>query len=82
MALREGKSALFGLFTNESANVFDPVDTALEGLGAGSIQDGCGMFVNEPAQRHNRTQRLGATRVEGSLCPLAALLTQYRNICP
>jgi hypothetical protein len=29
MALGEGKSALFGLFTNESANVFDPVSTVL-----------------------------------------------------
>jgi hypothetical protein len=37
MALGEGESALFGLFTNESANVFDPVGTVLEGLGAGSI---------------------------------------------
>src|SRR5260370_24552372 len=79
MALGEGKGALFGLFTNESANVFDPVGTVLKGLGAGCIQDGCGMFVNEPAQRHNGTQRLGATRVEGPLGPLAALLTQYRR---
>jgi hypothetical protein len=68
MALDEGKSALFGLFTNESANVFDPVGTVLEGLGAGCIQDGCKMFVNESTQRHNGTQGLGATGVEGSLC--------------
>ena len=27
MALGEGESALFGLFTNESANVFDPSST-------------------------------------------------------
>src|SRR5690349_2482440 len=83
MALGKGESALFGLFANESANVFDPVSTVLEGLGAGRIQDGRGMFVNEAAQRHNGTQRLGATGVEGSLCPLAALLTQHcRSVDP
>jgi hypothetical protein len=79
MAFGEVESALFSLFTNEPANVFDPVGTVLKGLGAGCIQDGCGMFVNEPAQRHNGTQRLGATRVEGPLGPLATLLTQYRR---
>src|SRR4029077_12660215 len=79
MAFGEVESALFSLFTNEPANVFDPVGTVLECLAAGCIQDGCGMFVNEPAQRHNGTQRLGATRVEGPLGPLTTLLTQYRR---
>ena len=79
MAFGEVESALFGLFTNESANVFDPVGTVLECLGASCIQDRCGMFVNEPTERHNGTQRLGATDVEGSLCPLAALFTQHRR---
>src|SRR5258708_1427811 len=79
MAFGEGESARFSLFPKEPGNVFDRGGTVLECLAAGCIQDGCGMFVNEPAQRHNGTQRLGATRVEGPLCPLAALLTQYRR---
>jgi len=70
MAFGEVESALFGLFTNEPANVFDPVGTALECFGAGCIQDGSGMFFDEPAQCHDGAQRLGATRLEGRLCLL------------
>src|ERR1700736_4772057 len=38
-----------------------------------------GMFPNESAQPHDRTQRLWTARVESALRPLTALLTQYRR---
>src|ERR1700758_3360381 len=79
MALGEAESGLFGLLTNEAANFFEPIGAALECLCAGCIQDGSGMLLDEPAEPHNRAQRLWTARVDGSLCPLAALLTQHRR---
>jgi hypothetical protein len=40
MALGEAESSLFGLFTNQSANVFEPMSAGFECLDAGSIQNG------------------------------------------
>ena len=79
MALGETESGLFGLFANEPTNVFEPMGAALERLGAGCIQDRPGMFPDEPAQPHDRAQRLWAARIESTLGPLSALLTKYRR---
>ena len=79
MAFDEAESGLFGLLTNEPANVFEPMGTALERLGAGCIQGGWGMLFDEPAEPHNRAQRLWPARVEGLLGPLAAWLAQHRR---
>src|SRR5512140_3641821 len=76
MALGEAESSLFRLFTNQSANVFEPMSAGFECLGAGGIQDGSGVLLNQVAEPHNRAQRLGPACVEGTLCPLAALLAQ------
>jgi hypothetical protein len=77
MALGEAESGLFGLLTDEPANVFKPIGAAFERFGAGCIQGGCGMLLNELTEPHNRPQRLWATGVEGLLGPLPALLTQH-----
>src|SRR5258708_39117615 len=37
------------------------------------------MLLDERAESHNLEQRLCPTRVEGSLCPLAAWLAQHRR---
>ena len=37
------------------------------------------MFPDQAAQPHNRAQRLWTARIESTLCPLTALLTQYRR---
>ncbi len=79
MTFDEAESGLFGLLTNEPANVFEPIGAALERLGAGCIQGRWGMLLDEPAESHNRAQRLWPTRVEGSLCPLATWLAQHRR---
>src|SRR5271167_4118076 len=79
MALGEAESGLFGLFTNQSANVFEPMSAGFECLDAGSIQNGSGVLLNQVAEPHNRAQRLRTACVEGTLCPLAALLAQYRR---
>ena len=79
MALGETESGLFGLLANEPADVFESMGAALECLGAGCIQDRPGMFPDEPAQPHDRAQRLWAARIESTLGPLSALLTQYRR---
>src|SRR5271166_5317885 len=78
MALGEAESGLFGLFTNQSANVFESMSTGLECLGAGGVQDGSGVLLNQVTESHNRAQRLRTACVEGALCPLAALLAQHR----
>ncbi len=83
MALGEAESSLFRLFTNQSANVFEPMSAGFECLGAGSIQNGSGVLLNQVAEPHNRAQRLGPACVEGTLCPLAALLAQdCRSVDP
>src|SRR5258708_26887049 len=79
MTLDEAESGLFGLLTNEPANVFEPIGSALERLGAGCIQGRWGMLLMSPQSSHNRAQRLWPTRVEGSLCPLATWLAQHRR---
>ena len=79
MALGEAESGLFGLFTNQSVNVFEPMSAGFECLGAGGIQDGSGVLLNQVAESHNRAQRLRAACVESTLCPLAALLAQDRR---
>jgi hypothetical protein len=55
------------------------MSAGFEGLGAGGVQDGSGVLLNQIAESHNRTQRLRTACVEGTLCPLAALLAQYRR---
>ena len=79
MALGEAESGLFGLFTNQSTNVFEPMSAGFECLGAGGIQDGSGVLLNQVAESHNGAQRLRTASVEGTLCPLAALLAQDRG---
>lgn len=54
MAFLEGESALFRSLTNELANVPKPMGAALDRLGAGCIQGGCGMFLYQPTEAHNR----------------------------
>jgi hypothetical protein len=78
MALGETESGLFGLLANDrrtSLSRWVPLLSA----GAGCIQDRPRMLLNEPAQPHDRAQRLWTACVEGALCPLTALLTQYRR---
>jgi hypothetical protein len=78
MALGEAESALVGLFPKEAANVFNPVGPVFKCFGTSCIQGGRGMLPDQPAQRHDGAQRLGATRFQSRLRPLAALLTEYR----
>src|ERR1700760_2388018 len=79
MALGEAESSLFGEFTYQPPNVFEPVGAGLECLGAGGVQDGSGVLFYQVAESHNRAQRLRAACVESTLCPLAALLAQDRR---
>ena len=70
MALGEAESGPFGLFTNQSTNVFESRSAGFEGLGAGGVQDGSGVLLNQVAESHNGAQRLGTACVEGTLCPV------------
>ena len=73
MALGEAESALFGLFTNQSANVFEPMGAGLECLGAGGIQAAAGVLLNQAAEAHNRAQRLRHRVRRGHSVPIGRI---------
>src|SRR6266436_491362 len=55
------------------------IASALASLEKGRVGEECRIRSDEPAQPHDRAQRLWAARIESTLGPLSALLTQYRR---
>lgn len=79
MALGEGKAALESVFADQSPDVFEAVGATSERLVAGRVERGARMLFDQAAQRHDRAQRLGSSRINGCLRPLAAWISQYRR---
>src|SRR3974377_513434 len=77
MALSKTESGLFGLLAEQPANIFQPVSAVVDGLSTRPVQGDCGMFFDQPAQAHNRTQRFWTSGIKAGSSPLSAGIAQY-----
>ena len=60
MAVGEGKGFLFTLLADQAAKIFKAIGAGFERLGAGGIDGSSRVLLDQSAQAHDGTQRLGA----------------------